>query len=106
MIYVVAHGVANGPEFQAVPLAVRFLHFVLWVAIPRFVLPWALPKPVEPALALGFVLHRQPGFAHQDDVSGAAFDHLEFNGMRPDLVFAVHMKQHTTVPGFVPARFV
>ena len=84
----------------------RLLDFVLRIAVSGDVFPRALAEAVEAALVLGLALHCEPRVANQDDVAGAALDHLKFDGVRPDLVLAIHVKQHAAVACLVLARLV
>src|SRR5437660_1124220 len=75
----------------------RLFDLILRITVARHIFPWPFAKTIETALVLSFTFHGEAGFADQNDIAGAAFNHLELDGVRPDLVLSVYMKQHAAI---------
>ena len=76
------------------------------IPVANDVFPLPFTETVEAAFVLGLSLHRQARFAHQDDIASAAFDHLEFDRLGPDLVRTVDVVKNAAIPRFAVARCV
>lgn len=100
-----AHEVIAADDFKFVPLAVRVFDFVR--ATETFdVLPRVPSGAVESSDGRAFAdaVDCQIRAIYDEDVAGAAFNHLALNRFWPDLIASDEMDQDAAVAGVVSAR--
>lgn len=104
-IYADADAVVIAGDFEFVPLAVWFFDLVR--AAETFdVVPWIATGTVEAGDGWAFsdAVDCQVCAADDEDVAGATFDHLGFDGFGPDSIASDKVNENAAVAGIALAR--